>query len=107
MKKQMILTVLAALCFSLPAFAAEPAAKAAAAPGTAPITKEVAVALDTFTQGCQQELSTYCKDVTPGEGRILDCMVANRPKLSSACAQQVDKYAASRAAAPQSRAEGK
>jgi len=60
--------------------AAEPAT-----PATAPVTKEVAAALDTFTQGCQQELSTYCKDVTPGEGRILACLYAFQDKVSPRC----------------------
>ena len=26
--------------------------------------------------GCQQELTKYCKDVTPGKGRILACLTA-------------------------------
>ena len=25
----------------------------------------------TFTEGCEAELTSYCKDVTPGEGRLI------------------------------------
>jgi hypothetical protein len=42
-------------------------------------------ALDTFSKGCQQELTTFCKDVTPGEGRILACLYAFQDKLSPRC----------------------
>lgn len=34
---------------------------------------------------CQSEISTFCKDVTPGEGRILDCLSAHQDKLSNRC----------------------
>ena len=42
-------------------------------------------ALDTFSEGCQQELNTFCKDVTPGEGRLLACLYAFQDKLSPSC----------------------
>jgi hypothetical protein len=74
MKKSMILTVLVTLCMTLPAFAAGD-----------PVAEEVKGALDTFTEGCQQELTTYCKDVTPGEGRILACLYAFQDKLTTRC----------------------
>lgn len=35
--------------------------------------------------GCQNEIGTYCKDVTPGEGRILACLYAHGDKLSGRC----------------------
>jgi hypothetical protein len=35
--------------------------------------------------GCQKELDTYCKDVTPGEGRVLACLAAHKDKLSNRC----------------------
>ena len=34
---------------------------------------------------CKAELSTYCKDVTPGDGRILACLYAHSDKLSAKC----------------------
>ena len=35
--------------------------------------------------GCNKELKTYCKDVTPGEGRLLACLYAHGDKLSGQC----------------------
>ena len=40
---------------------------------------------ETVTNGCKEELSTYCKDVTPGEGRILACLYAHEDKLTAKC----------------------
>jgi len=36
-------------------------------------------------QGCQKEIETFCKDVTPGQGRILACLYAHNDKLSGSC----------------------
>ena len=36
-------------------------------------------------QGCKQEITTYCKDVTPGENRVLACLYAHEDKLSGRC----------------------
>lgn len=41
--------------------------------------------LETVATGCQSELTTYCKDVTPGEGRVLACLYAFQDKLSGKC----------------------
>ena len=35
--------------------------------------------------GCKTELTTFCKDVTPGEGRVLACLYAHGDKLSGKC----------------------
>ena len=35
--------------------------------------------------GCQAEIETYCKDVTPGEARIMACLYAHEDKLSERC----------------------
>ena len=45
--------------------------------------------VDAVKQGCAQELQTYCKDVTAGEGRIASCLYAYEDKLSLGCAQAV------------------
>jgi hypothetical protein len=74
MRKHLVLAVLLALPLTTPTFAAED-----------PLLKGVQGALDTFTQGCQQELTTYCKDVTPGEGRLLACLYAFQDKLTPRC----------------------
>jgi len=50
-----------------------------------PAEKEVEAALERFAEGCQQELTTYCKDVTPGEGRVLSCLYAFGDKLTTRC----------------------
>jgi hypothetical protein len=39
----------------------------------------------TVAEGCKAELETYCKDVTPGEGRVLACLYAYEDKLSNRC----------------------
>jgi hypothetical protein len=41
--------------------------------------------LDSVARGCEKELITLCKDVTPGEGRILACIYAHSDKLSGQC----------------------
>jgi hypothetical protein len=41
--------------------------------------------VQTVANGCKQELETYCKDVTPGEGRVLACLYARSDKLSGRC----------------------
>jgi hypothetical protein len=39
----------------------------------------------TVARGCEKEIKTFCKDVTPGEGRILACLYAHNDKLSGSC----------------------
>ncbi len=41
--------------------------------------------LDSVVQGCMTELETYCKDVTPGQKRVLACLYAHNDKLSGKC----------------------
>jgi hypothetical protein len=41
--------------------------------------------VESVTNGCKKELETYCKDVTPGEGRVLACLYAREDKLSGQC----------------------
>ena len=41
--------------------------------------------VETVQNGCKTELETYCKDVTPGEGRILACLYSREDKLSGKC----------------------
>lgn len=35
--------------------------------------------------GCNSELTQYCPEVTPGEGRLLACLYAHGDKLSGTC----------------------
>ncbi len=41
--------------------------------------------VETVANGCRTEIDTYCKDVTPGEGRMLACLFAHSEKLSGKC----------------------
>lgn len=70
----MILMTIVFLFIVLPSFAAE-----------TQVAKEVEGALDTFAEGCQAELTTFCKDVTPGEARVFACLYAFGDKLSPRC----------------------
>jgi hypothetical protein len=40
---------------------------------------------ETMANGCKSELENYCKDVTPGEGRVLACLYAHNDKISAKC----------------------
>jgi hypothetical protein len=41
--------------------------------------------VEIVADGCSKEINTYCKGVTPGEGRILACIYAYQDKLSGRC----------------------
>jgi hypothetical protein len=41
--------------------------------------------IDKVKEGCKAELESHCKEVTPGEGRLLACLYAFEDKLSSRC----------------------
>ncbi len=41
--------------------------------------------VESVVKGCDKELKTFCKDVTPGEGRVLACLYAHEDKLSGQC----------------------
>jgi hypothetical protein len=41
--------------------------------------------IDSVAKGCDKEIKTFCKDVTPGEGRVLACLYAHEEKLSGQC----------------------
>jgi hypothetical protein len=40
--------------------------------------------------GCQKEIDAFCKDVTPGEGRVLQCLAAHHDKISGRCNYVLD-----------------
>ena len=52
-------------------------------------------------EGCKTELESYCKDVKPGDGRVLACLYAHEDKISGQC-----EYALFDAAAQLERAIG-
>lgn len=41
--------------------------------------------VESVRTGCQKELESYCKEVTPGAGRVLACLYAHGDKLSGRC----------------------
>jgi hypothetical protein len=41
--------------------------------------------LESVAKGCEKELTSYCSNVTPGEGRILACLYAHSDKLTGKC----------------------
>jgi hypothetical protein len=41
--------------------------------------------IESVAEGCEKEIKSYCKDVTPGEGRILACLYAHEDKISGQC----------------------
>ena len=41
--------------------------------------------VESVAKGCKKELTSYCKDVTPGEGRVLACLYAHGDKLTGQC----------------------
>lgn len=48
-----------------------------------------AFALESIVQavaeGCKSEIESYCSKVTPGEGRVVACLLAHQDKLSGRC----------------------
>ena len=50
--------------------------------------------VDSVATGCEKELTSFCKDITPGEGRILACLFAHSDKLSGRCEYAVYDAAA-------------
>ena len=41
--------------------------------------------IESVAKGCEKELTSYCSNVTPGEGRVLACLYAHNDKLSGQC----------------------
>ncbi len=40
-------------------------------------------------EACESEITTYCDQVTPGDGRLLSCMYAHEDKISEPCADSI------------------
>ena len=41
--------------------------------------------IESVATGCEKELTSFCAQVTPGEGRILACLYAHGDKVSGQC----------------------
>jgi hypothetical protein len=44
---------------------------------------------------CAKDIKKYCRDVTPGEGRMIYCMQAHEDKISPKCAYELGESASS------------
>ena len=67
------------------ALALAAAAFGAFLPPGAGASSDVGTLVEAVRTGCEKELSSYCKQVTPGEGRQLACLYAYGDKLSGRC----------------------
>lgn len=46
--------------------------------------------VDSARVACQKDIDSFCKDVTRGEGRILQCLSAHQDKISGRCGYALD-----------------
>lgn len=60
--------------------------------------------IESARKGCQTDIDSFCKDVTPGEGRVVACLGAHEDKLSARCVYslfdanaQLERFAAAMA----------
>ena len=54
--------------------------------GTAGILKKVTASIQNLEKTCGKDIKKFCRNVTPGQGRILFCMQAYEDKISAKCA---------------------
>ena len=50
-----------------------------------PLEARIAAAAKTIQDACSADVKTYCSNVTPGEGRLVLCMMAHEDKVSTKC----------------------
>ena len=46
---------------------------------------------DKANKPCAADIQKFCKDVKPGEGRIIECLKSHQSKLSQACSSMLAK----------------
>ena len=54
--------------------------------GTAAMLQKVTAAIQNLEKSCGKDIRKFCRNVTPGQGRILFCMQAYEDKISPKCA---------------------
>jgi hypothetical protein len=57
------------------------------------VLEKLAIEVWKLGRACAKDIKTYCKTVTPGEGRIIYCMQAHEDKITARCAFQLEETA--------------
>jgi hypothetical protein len=55
------------------------------------LTLSIMVALDAYAKDnpCEKDIANFCKNIEPGEGRILKCLQLSEEDLTPACKKQL------------------
>ena len=61
----------------------------------ASIVEKLTAKIAKLESTCASDIKKYCKDVTPGEGRMIYCMQAHEDKISPKCAFELGETAGS------------
>ena len=56
------------------------------ADGTAAMLQKVTATIQNLEKSCGKDIKKFCRNVTPGQGRVLFCMQAYEDKISARCA---------------------
>ena len=59
------------------------------------IVEKLTAKITKLENACASDIKNYCKDVTPGEGRMIYCMQAHEDKISPKCTYELEEAAAS------------
>ncbi len=51
--------------------------------------QQAITAINYVASECRDDLKTFCSNVKPGEGRLIDCISKNKEKISSRCKQAI------------------
>lgn len=91
--------------FALPALAQDTSPQQAAPQQATPMshgpaTPEIRAAFQAMRQACAGDITTFCKDVEPGGGKIAKCLRDHRADLSGGCKIAWQNLRAARQSAP-------
>ena len=59
------------------------------------IVEKLTAKITKLENACRGDIKKYCRDVTPGEGRMIYCMQAHEDKISPKCAFELGETAGS------------
>jgi hypothetical protein len=59
------------------------------------ILEKLTARIAKLESACARDIKKYCRDVTPGEGRMIYCMQAHEDKISVKCAFELGEAASS------------